>query len=176
MTEPVTISTDRPGRPWLAALVSTVVLASACATAPSAVFQMSQDQLMVLEREPLCYALASARRDREPRAAIEAEAARRGETCELEIARTTSDCSSLQVTNTERVAQGTIVSVRNTGRYPRNFRVAVNGIASTLQRVEPGQTHSFGIATSPLLAAAGAAVASAQGAMGVSLGDCRVPW
>lgn len=107
---------------------------------------------------------------------VDAEVARRGISCETALAHNVSDCSSLQVVEAEQVERGYILAVRNNGSLPRQFRAGMNGIATRLQTVGPGQTHRFGIEASMPLRAAGTAVAVRQNNMGVQLGECTVPY
>lgn len=162
------------GRP--AALVAVAVLVASCASSPAAIFAMSGEEIAAVSDTALCRAYATARRDQQTHPAVDEAVGVRGLSCDLELAQMISDCSVLEVLSTETVDRGIIVSVRNNGPMPRQFRVAVNGIASSLQRVEPRETHRFGIEASMPLRAAGAGIAMHQQNLGVQLGECTVPY
>lgn len=157
-------------------MVAVAALVASCASSPAAIFGMTRDEIADVSDTALCRAYATARRDRESHAAVEEAVGARGLSCELELAQMISDCSTLEVLSTETVDRGIIVSIRNNGPMPRQFRVAVNGIASSLQRVGPRETHRFGIEASMPLRAVGAGIAVRQQNLGVQLGECTVPY
>lgn len=165
----------RPGGVVVGGLLVALVAAS-CGTGPAAIYAMPREELAAVSAPALCRAYATAKKDRQSYPELEAEVASRGLGCERELAQMISDCSSLEVVSTESVPQGIVVTVRNNGPMTRQFRVAVNGVASSLQRVGPRTTMQFGIAASLPLRTAGAAIASRQQNMGVHLGECTVPY
>jgi hypothetical protein len=161
---------------WMGGAAALALLLAGCASSPSAIYRMTPEEIGAVSSPALCQAYATARRDRESHPVLDSEVRSRGLDCEQELSHTVSDCSELEVVSTESVARGIIVAVRNNGGSPRHFRVAVNGVASSLQRVEAGDTLRFGIEASVPLRAAGAGIAMRQQNMGVHLGECTVPY
>jgi hypothetical protein len=175
-----------PGR--TAPLAAAILLLAGCATAPSAIGKMDAAAIAAVPDADLCFAVAHGKRVRQSFGLAETEQARRGLTCETQVARVISDCSMLRIGNPDAQPlhdenapnpEWDVITyaVSNSSDTRRQFRIGTYGYLSRLQTIGPSQTTRLSIPVpqgrAPMMAARRAQDPQRNW---VVLQDCTVPY
>ena len=151
------------------AWVVLVVLVVGCASTGITLSNMTVEQLQRVDENELCeghaqllYSPALVVQERihgrgNPNLVI-AEVKRRGISCDWQRSLYQYDCSGLQVLAAYRVAQNAVqVTVKNNTKFRKTFWISSGGLSSYDNHISGGAVGSFVMASTPMIAAIGAA-------------------